>query len=652
MHLAKLNIDGYRGFKDRTTIELNQGLNVILGENGCGKSTVIDAIRLLLFEDEYSRYGVSEGDFNRDFITGEKRDEIKIKGIFTDLTEEQKSVYLTWLNNDFNAELNLIISNEYDGRYKFKRKFWGGVSRNSIFDWEVMNDIQCVYLPALRDAEKKLRSSRGSRLARLLKNLNKEELVKVRENGDLLDIEERFNKFNKELEDDKNIKNANDLINKNLKESLGSIFGQSTKIQFNELNFEKIVESLRLLYFPKITDEKSNYEFRNLSENSLGYNNLIYLATILAEFEGLKSEYQLPRILLIEEPEAHLHPQLQAKLLKFLESQAKDNNIQVIISTHSPTIASSVSLNKIKVMCITEEDKINYIPLENCGLEKKTEKFLNRWLDTTKSTLLFSKGVILVEGLAEAILIPKLASIVLEKENMKDSSIPLSLEEAGISVINMNGIYFDHFMQLYNGYKLNIPKGSKEYIKEFKEKEIFKDSELEETASIPIRCVGITDNDPDKDYKPTKIGLVDRKNFKKGKNRCLYLGQQLSNMTDNCRLFYNLKTFEYDMALYRDNLKIMIEVFLENLETDGSIKESFEQYQDQLEEGIEKEDEIADIAFGLLQKIESTKMGKGLYAQQLLEKTEDNNLDLTIPNYIEDAIKWVIGSAEGENIDE
>ncbi|WP_081646329.1 AAA family ATPase [Oscillibacter sp. 1-3] len=64
----------------------------------------------------------------------------------------------------------------------------------------------------------------------------------------------------------------------------------------------------------------------------------MYIATILAEFEGLKDRYTTPRILLVEELEAQLHPQLQIKLLKYLSQQAADYDIQVIITTHSTTL--------------------------------------------------------------------------------------------------------------------------------------------------------------------------------------------------------------------------------------------------------------------------------------------------------------------------
>ena len=91
--------------------------------------------------------------------------------------------------------------------------------------------------------------------------------------------------------------------------------------------------------------------------------------------------------------------------------------------------------------------------------------------------MLFAKGIILVEGIAEAMLLPELAKIVLHDCD----KLPKTLEDGGVSVINMNGIYFKHFMQLFADLNKN---GSK---------------------SIPVRCAGITDNDPIKKIKTDPV---------------------------------------------------------------------------------------------------------------------------------------------------
>lgn len=643
MYLSDIKIEGYRLFKDRQILHLRKGLNVLVGENGCGKSTVIDAIRLLLNEDEYARSGISEEDFYSSVDKKEWADTISIKGRFSDLSEEKRVEYITWLDKKYNAVLNIDIVRKQDRRNNYKKAIWGGEASNSIFEWEPLNDIQCVYLPALRDAEKKLKASRGSRLARLLINLSQKTLEEKRKAGELMDIEKDVNDFNEELAKRPDIARANELINDSLENALGTVFAQATKIRFGDVTFERIVEALRIVFFPgKIPTEESVY--RNLFENSLGYNNLIYLATILAEFEGLKENYSSPRILLIEELEAHLHPQIQIKVLKYLKEQAEKNDIQVIITTHSTTIASATPIEDIISFNMTKNG-IKITSLRKCIKNKQAKQFINRWMDTTRSTLLFSKGNILVEGLAEALLIPKLAEIYLS--GLKLDNAPKSLEEAGISVINMNGIFFQYFMKIYDGYELKFPgredNESKEAYKEridlFRKKDKFEEGEYEETDFVPILCAAITDNDP-KEEAPKKSDNVE------GKNPQLFLKEQLKNMTDRCRIYTNVKTFEYDLALEKNNARKMIEIILDVLPTNGDIRDRMNGYLEAYQNNEKVEQ--PKIALDILNQIDASYLGKGLFAQLLLEKISITN-DFIVPEYIKAAIRFVLEITEENN---
>ena len=643
MYLSDIKIEGYRLFKDRQILHLRKGLNVLVGENGCGKSTVIDAIRLLLNEDEYARSGISEEDFYSSVDKKEWADTISIKGRFSDLSEEKKVEYITWLDKKYNAVLNIDIVRKQDRRNNYKKAIWGGEASNSIFEWEPLNDIQCVYLPALRDAEKKLKASRGSRLARLLINLSQKTLEEKRKAGELMDIEKDVNDFNEELAKRPDIARANELINDSLENALGTVFAQATKIRFGDVTFERIVEALRIVFFPgKIPTEESVY--RNLFENSLGYNNLIYLATILAEFEGLKENYSSPRILLIEELEAHLHPQIQIKVLKYLKEQAEKNDIQVIITTHSTTIASATPIEDIISFNMTKNG-IKITSLRKCIKNKQAKQFINRWMDTTRSTLLFSKGNLLVEGLAEALLIPKLAEIYLC--GLKLDNAPKSLEEAGISVINMNGIFFQYFMKIYDGYELKFPgredNESKEAYKEridlFRKKDKFEEGEYEETDFVPILCAAITDNDP-KEEAPKMSDNVE------GKNPQLFLKEQVKNMTDRCRIYTNVKTFEYDLALEKNNARKMIEIILDVLPTNGDIRDRMNGYLEAYQNNEKVEQ--PKIALDILNQIDASYLGKGLFAQLLLEKISTTN-DFIVPEYIKAAIRFVLEITEENN---
>lgn len=641
MYLSKLYIQNYRMFSSLIEIPFSKGLNLLVGENGCGKSTVIDAIRVLLNESESSRHGIAPEDFYNSYNqqTPVVAESISISGVFSGLSESQKVKYLTWLNESFDAKLNIEIQHTLNMRNIYKQRRWGGISSSSVFDWEPLNDIQCVYLPALRDAGRSLKSGRGSRLARLIANLSADVLKEKRRNSELMPLEQDLQRFNETAEKEEEVTKASELINSSLENAAGMVYGQKTKIQFNTLTYERIIESLQLLFTPDINEPAA--VFRSLLENSLGYNNLIYIATVLAEFEGLKDKYTTPRILLIEELEAHLHPQLQVKLLKFLQKQADEYDIQVILTTHSISLASAVSIDSI-ISFNKNHDNYAITALRNCGLDAPTKNFINRWLDATKSTLLFSKGVLFVEGLAEAIIIPKLASLYLVQKQDAGVSKVKTLEEAGISVINMNGIYFQYFMQLYNGYQLIVPiigdtesrTNYEKRINEFKKKEIFDVNEYNITKNIPIRCAAITDNDPEKDKNPSKNEILE------GNNPQLYLSKQLEKMTNNCRVFVNKKTFEYDLALEsRYNAKIMLETILEIIPTNGSIRNMAEQYIKDLNDNSKVIDDTQVASF-ILNQIDSSNVGKGLFAQMFFERIDGH---FNIPQYIQDAFNFVLG---------
>ena len=185
--------------------------------------------------------------------------------------------------------LQLQVEDKLTARGRFKRLLWGGASSSSIFERELVDTINCVYLPPLRDAEARLCEGRGSRLARLLRNLCRDDPARAK-------LEAKVNEFNRGLAEDQNepIAMANALIRKRLRQAVGEVFGQDTSVRFAETNFSRIVESLRLLFFPDIAPDgaagPSPEAFRSLEQNSLGYNNLLYLATVLASCHSRPKE--------------------------------------------------------------------------------------------------------------------------------------------------------------------------------------------------------------------------------------------------------------------------------------------------------------------------------------------------------------------------
>ena len=628
MYLSKLKIKGYKAFNSEFSIRFNPGLTVLIGENGSGKSTVIDAIRLLLNEDEYGRVGVQDSHFHKQMSPVQATSNvqnIEVNAVFSALSTEEQVAYLPWLNESDSSEafLNKKIANKLNGRGQFDHSIWGGESTLGIFEWDLLNAISCIYLPPLRDAQNKLEAFRGSRLSRLFKRF------KPKKDDEAHNLEKQFKAFNKKLLNDATIINVNDAIKKYLRESLGNVLGQDAIIQFSEVSYERIVERLRLLFYPNISAGALPENFRDISENSLGYNNILYLATVLAELEGLEQSDTKHKILLIEEPEAHLHPQLQVKLLQYMEEQSLNNNIQIILTTHSATITASCRLKSLNVLALKENVNPISTLISDCEINDESEFFLERWLDITKSTLFFAKGLIFVEGIAEALVIKELSRIVIKEKYTRKTNAK-TLEDFGVSIINLNGIYFQHFMQLFKGYK--ILQDGTTFIK---------------TPHLPIRSACITDCDPEKEKKPHPKGRC------KCGNPQLYLKEELAKNSLNCRLYSNLKTFEYDLAMEYRNLIPMIAIFNDWLDTTGSTQtlitgwiSDFNTWSDN--DWKTRNAEKADISFKLLNFIENSqnkkghKLGKGQFAEKLAYKVSTDPDSFTVPKYIKDAIIWAV----------
>ncbi|MDT8718885.1 AAA family ATPase [Clostridium sp. 19966] len=651
MYISKLIIEGYKNCKNESEIQLHKGLNILVGENASGKTTIINALRMILKENEFSQMNINEDDFYKSFNEDEYSQDIKINISFEELSSDEEVTFLTWCDADFKAKLCLEVDSNSNRKGYFRKNIWGGDSKSSAFEEETFDSIDCIYLPPLRDAEEKLSNGKKSRLAKLLRHQYKTK-------DDEKVLVEKVSEFNNSITSNqgnnyKEISKAKEDINYNIKSSMGEIFGQSINLQFADVSFNKILENIKMVFFPEInaTDIK---KFRDIAINSLGYNNLLYIATVFAELQISGKVKDIFTVLLIEEPEAHLHPQLQIKLIKYLESLAnKKTNTQIIITTHSPILASSVSIDNLIHICERNES-IKATPL--CKLELGDSKnYINRWLDVTKSTLLFSKGIILVEGISESMLVPELAKICLCKYNKVNTNnkLPSSLEEAGVSVININGINFKHFIKLFCSID-----GSYSNIK------------------VPIRCSGITDNDPEKeeldavdkngDIIKVKIDTYPKLNETiKGKNSALELISKI-NISKYVRLYHSpLKTFEYDLAM-EGNTQIMAKALKDVwYSKNGEVK-------NKCDEIIADTDNIKlqEYSKFIHQKASDKKLGKGMFAQELAGKVKTQYDQMTsqvyldskakketyeeiikifnVPKYIYNSVIWACGGDVGE----
>ena len=179
---------------------------------------------------------------------------------------------MSWCNADFDAHLHLRITENPSKLGSVKRMYWGSESTASIFEEDTFDRVECIYLPPLRDAESKLSAGRRSRLAWLLKKKygdNTESLVaNVAEFNDNI-VQNKDGKYTE-------IQEVKASINGKIVQALGTRLGQSVNLQFSETTFNRIIENIRMVFFP-LSGETDIKKFRDLATNSLGYNNLLWV---------------------------------------------------------------------------------------------------------------------------------------------------------------------------------------------------------------------------------------------------------------------------------------------------------------------------------------------------------------------------------------
>jgi putative ATP-dependent endonuclease of the OLD family len=434
VHISAVTASGYRNLAGR--IELCHPLAVIAGENNAGKSNVIDALRTVL-EPEAGPRGrcwLRDSDFAHDGRGNRTTDELCLEVELGGVTAEEQGRMVTCLAPEAGegvAKIRLRATIGADGRVT--TQWFGGDSEQADVERYARTAVRFVYLHPLRDAGGDLRPGRDNKLIGLIGALA------PRGHADQDAIVAAAAAANAQLDSIEAITKARALVADGLRGMTGrGRFVQQTGLAFDDPRFERVVGSLRA----KIGELAA----LDMEQNGLGFNNLLYMAVLLAALaEEPAAEDDGLRVLLVEEPEAHLHPQLQDLLMHFLEAKAAERT-QVIVTTHSPNFASSAKVERLTVLARpAAEPPVARLP-RDFGLTPKQFAYLRRFLDVTKASLLFARGAILVEGVAEQLLVPVIA---------KRLKRPLAAN--GVSVINVGGTAFPPFTELFGKDKLPYP---------------------------------------------------------------------------------------------------------------------------------------------------------------------------------------------------
>jgi putative ATP-dependent endonuclease of OLD family len=448
MYLKHIRAKNYRAFGDGTSApsldwELNPGINVLVGENDAGKTGIIDSIRQVLLTTSYEPVRLFEQDFH---INGADRAQtLTIEATLCGLSPDQEASVLEWLTlkDDGTCSLILHLEARYHPPQATKRARVQTVIRTGAngtgpeVGYAVRELVRATYLKPLRDAEAELRPGRQSRLSQILGAHNDivGQEVNDFDKASPKNIPERLAGLmafaQHHLGEHEVVKGVEKDINENFLSQF-AFAGDALQSRIRiapDLSLTPILEKFELSLLPG-----THIHSDARCARGLGYNNALFMATELVLLRGGEEL----ALLLVEEPEAHLHPQLQERVMDLLkdhsdESQG-DKRVQVILTTHSPSLVSTA---RIEDMTLVHKAQAFPLAVGKTKLKRTDYSFLRRFIDATKANLFFARGVMMVEGPAEAILLPALAEMC-----------GRSFSKHGVSIVNVGHTGLYHYARI------------------------------------------------------------------------------------------------------------------------------------------------------------------------------------------------------------
>lgn len=353
MYISKVSIKNYRIFKNDKEYEINDinipnlinngsGITVVAGENGCGKTTILDAIASSILEYKADLFDI------KDINNINEKTEIKVYadipfkvlGTFPNTEYEFNGIsFIGGIRGRGNKSFlqSMVVHDQIFLKVNPDDKPKEGspdlrLSVNNPFSGKRFNDTDVVYLDKNRLFQTKSGTYNETKFDRLMEDFNFQ-----------------YNKKSKTIED------LNIYLNENVKKDKveNNFLAEAIK-KFEEISGYRVQLDFIDNYQPFdnacFVTRKDNNQQISLSKIGSGYEMIFSLlySYYLSKQNGKNM------IILIDEPELHLHPKIQEKFIKFLLDISKE--VQVIMTTHSPILIKQLLENDYVKILILNND--------------------------------------------------------------------------------------------------------------------------------------------------------------------------------------------------------------------------------------------------------------------------------------------------------
>jgi len=384
VHISEVFAAGFRCFGPSAPLQVHlfPGLNILVGPNDSGKTAIIDVVRYVLWSraDDFVRPDLQ--DFHVD-SAGDRVRDFFLRCTFDGLTPDEESRFLEWCSNE-NGKLRLhvclrgALRASPGGGSVVTSQYRAGAEGDGLpLDGELREYLKATYLKPLRDAERELRAGRRSRLSRILGAMPTmgDEWKPGATDGPAT-LFDTLNAADKAVVGNAAIGSVQSQVNAGFLDRLS--FTNDPLVATLDLgakgSFDQVLERLELYLNSKNGAERV--------PRGLGYNNLLFMA---AELLLLQSDPEQVPFLLIEEPEAHLHPQHQTLFMEVLTERAAETKsgdapqqVQILLTTHSPQLAAGAAL---ETMTMVVGHQTFPLSKEHTRLDTDDYDFLRRFLD-------------------------------------------------------------------------------------------------------------------------------------------------------------------------------------------------------------------------------------------------------------------------------